>query len=756
MLLVRRELLRRKRVGRTILLCTHFMDEAELLSDRIMIMRRGELQCSGSPIFLKNRFGFGYNMTVVLEPRPTASRPDDRVGDASVLKTGMETNNKTEEVAQVLLGIVQTYIPQATISRVAGKEVCIGIPSGEEVLFPACFDAIEESRSKLGIGAYGIENASLEEVFIRIAEDEEDKKDSAIAPEDMAESHTEPPEEISTLSTFGQVSVLFWKRVIIQKRDIKGTFFTVVVPALLVGLVLLVLTISVPLVRPPIQMSPDLFSKSNTGETSSTDVWLGGGIAYGNENVVDARLVMKTESRSFESFISDQYPHVNTFYDSESTSSRLLSDSLLSSINERNHNTRYGAVAFADIIPLVIEYNLDGVHFDKDSVAEIAGKLDPIEIQGFSVNSTVGSIFDRLYAESGLSDDSIFDARRLINSAEYATESIFQRSGYNRTAFVQDVRGFILDSLPSNESLTAFVEFIQHVADDILGGKLLIDETLSSIANRFINLLEKLDLAKAYDDFCNNSGELNYTFDRNVTSQEVDKIMRGLSKDLGLNANVSSAIVDVTSHFLHGATGNRACPLASAWLAYGLAEISELLLSDGVDISAVSMSSIRQFFDTLLGGNGQESGYLHVVIDSVTVDPRAFALNLTGVVVATGVVRFGPDDFTLEFGLNELIEMIPRKTGSMFLEIGETSSILHNASSPHAGAAFNQAFTETLFKKCSRDANARLISTNHPLPLTMQKSVEIRTVLSVLASMFIRKFPVHAAKQWTILTPFLL
>ena len=51
--------------GRIIILTTHYMDEADILGDRIGIMNEGELICLGSPLFLKNRFGSGYTLTVI-------------------------------------------------------------------------------------------------------------------------------------------------------------------------------------------------------------------------------------------------------------------------------------------------------------------------------------------------------------------------------------------------------------------------------------------------------------------------------------------------------------------------------------------------------------------------------------------------------------------------------------------------------------------------------------------------------------------
>lgn len=51
--------------GRTIILSTHYMDEAELLSDRVAIISQGKLCCYGSPLFLKFKLGSGYSLTVV-------------------------------------------------------------------------------------------------------------------------------------------------------------------------------------------------------------------------------------------------------------------------------------------------------------------------------------------------------------------------------------------------------------------------------------------------------------------------------------------------------------------------------------------------------------------------------------------------------------------------------------------------------------------------------------------------------------------
>lgn len=58
------DLLKKLKTNKLIVLTTHFMDEADYLGDRIAIMGEGELKCCGSSVYLKNKFGTGYMLTI--------------------------------------------------------------------------------------------------------------------------------------------------------------------------------------------------------------------------------------------------------------------------------------------------------------------------------------------------------------------------------------------------------------------------------------------------------------------------------------------------------------------------------------------------------------------------------------------------------------------------------------------------------------------------------------------------------------------
>lgn len=54
-------ILQSEREGRTMVMTTHLMDEADLLGDRVAIMKAGTLCCVGTPYSLKKEYGKNTN-----------------------------------------------------------------------------------------------------------------------------------------------------------------------------------------------------------------------------------------------------------------------------------------------------------------------------------------------------------------------------------------------------------------------------------------------------------------------------------------------------------------------------------------------------------------------------------------------------------------------------------------------------------------------------------------------------------------------
>ena len=51
----------------SVILTTHSMSEAEFLSDRICVIKKGKMQCIGNSLELKNIYGEGYVLTFICE-----------------------------------------------------------------------------------------------------------------------------------------------------------------------------------------------------------------------------------------------------------------------------------------------------------------------------------------------------------------------------------------------------------------------------------------------------------------------------------------------------------------------------------------------------------------------------------------------------------------------------------------------------------------------------------------------------------------
>lgn len=132
------DLLIQEKKGRTILLTTHFMDEADVLGDRIAIMADGELKTVGTSFFLKKRFGIGYRLILVK-------------------KAMCNPNNVTAFLAK--------YIPGITIETNIGTELTYVISEDND--FRRIFKDLEAKLDVLNILSFGLSLTTLEEVFLQ-------------------------------------------------------------------------------------------------------------------------------------------------------------------------------------------------------------------------------------------------------------------------------------------------------------------------------------------------------------------------------------------------------------------------------------------------------------------------------------------------------------------------------------------------------------------------------------------------------------
>ena len=155
------ELLQKKKKGRVIILTTHFLEEAEILGDRIIIMSDGKLRCAGSTLFLKSRFGAGYVLTITREGE-TSSSPSSSTETSLALRrcggtgaggdvgagagAGEATSGVVSKVNSeaALLRLVQTHVPSAKVYSSIGAELLLELPVDASPHFPALFATLKQ------------------------------------------------------------------------------------------------------------------------------------------------------------------------------------------------------------------------------------------------------------------------------------------------------------------------------------------------------------------------------------------------------------------------------------------------------------------------------------------------------------------------------------------------------------------------------------------------------------------------------------
>ncbi|KAI9889210.1 MAG: hypothetical protein M1814_005726 [Vezdaea aestivalis] len=202
------DILLRERDTRTLLLTTHFLDEAELLADHIAILSKGELGAHGSAVELKHRFAKGYKVEV---PLSDCSASEEIPGT----KTRIENHNLVFEAPD-----------SGTVTHLL-KHL--------------------ESENILD---YNVVGPTIEDVFLTVVSSETIERRQQEDAEEAADSTNSPGNQINDalqlvtgrrINNFRQAFHLFRKRCTILRRNSLPHVAALLIPILAAGLVSLFL-----------------------------------------------------------------------------------------------------------------------------------------------------------------------------------------------------------------------------------------------------------------------------------------------------------------------------------------------------------------------------------------------------------------------------------------------------------------------------------------------------------------------------------
>ena len=147
-----------KEAGKCVILTTHFLEEADILSDRIAIMGDGQLQTYGTPYFLKHHSGiliihyfpmiYYREKTLELEYRLFIDKQE-----------GYNSDNVTRFIGEHILEI--------TLERESSSELVYGVKRGMSRELARFIHVLDQQCQHLNINGYDVSMTTIEEVFLR-------------------------------------------------------------------------------------------------------------------------------------------------------------------------------------------------------------------------------------------------------------------------------------------------------------------------------------------------------------------------------------------------------------------------------------------------------------------------------------------------------------------------------------------------------------------------------------------------------------
>uniref|UniRef100_A0A0N4ZQS1 ABC transporter domain-containing protein n=1 Tax=Parastrongyloides trichosuri TaxID=131310 RepID=A0A0N4ZQS1_PARTI len=194
----------KEKKNRTILLTTHYMEEADVLGDKICILAKGELLCAGSSMLLKNTYGKGYEITIIFNKLVVAK---------DIMKENVD----------ILLQYFKTFFPDVEYASSFGEEAKFIVNRKYKKEFGKFFKSLEK------------------EVFLKVNEMNKIKNEEDIKTVENKEPLNKNLNDLKNIEKsrnglsylVKQFKALFIKRSIFVYRNFGCIFIGIIIPLLI-------------------------------------------------------------------------------------------------------------------------------------------------------------------------------------------------------------------------------------------------------------------------------------------------------------------------------------------------------------------------------------------------------------------------------------------------------------------------------------------------------------------------------------------
>ncbi|KAF9180597.1 ATP-binding cassette sub- A member 1 [Haplosporangium sp. Z 767] len=161
--------------GRSILLTTHSMEEADALGDKVAIMVAGHLKAIGNTTRLKNKFGNGYRIEIALGNYISTTQDPSSISTQRHQQQQQHDKVPSQmQLEQELTDATRAIIPESILLDQSGGVMVFGVPMQGIERMADLTAMLEKSQAQGRIKHWGIAQTSLEEVFLSLVRSAED------------------------------------------------------------------------------------------------------------------------------------------------------------------------------------------------------------------------------------------------------------------------------------------------------------------------------------------------------------------------------------------------------------------------------------------------------------------------------------------------------------------------------------------------------------------------------------------------------
>ena len=235
-------LLQKYKKNRLILLSTHYMNEANVLSDKIAILKDGYLQCYGTCNYLKKIFNLGQIITISIDLEKKKKKIFDHENEKKIFGgKALQDQKKAQNYQQIQSEIINIFQNKLQLIHITNGEIKYKVLNSYIDIFQQLESLSNQYQPYIN---YSISDATLDQIFLQSNENN-DKSNHQLS----IELNQVKNKQLNLISSkcnkhnkqHNLITLLYLKRFKISFKDLKGRFYELCIPLIFISIILMIL-----------------------------------------------------------------------------------------------------------------------------------------------------------------------------------------------------------------------------------------------------------------------------------------------------------------------------------------------------------------------------------------------------------------------------------------------------------------------------------------------------------------------------------